>query len=596
MIKHGVGGLALAAHWARRGDPDPASVHRMLNAAPHRGTNARTYDFGRATLGVSDQGAPAGLASTNNRGVAYAGVIDNPEVLDPSLKKIAGGDAVAAALADKIDQLGFEATVASLRGIFTIVSTDGVSLSCARDQVGFSALFYRDDGDRVWVASEPKQVVAGSGIRREPNLEVVEHIFFGLTALDMPTALAGVARLPRHHLLHFTPAGIKRLRLFDPESVVESSSVGLSEIPEAFNHLMDQAVRRVMRGPDALALSGGVDSPAVAAYAAPAHVEVFGTPLVAMSNFYPSQPFVDESQYIVPTAEYFGMPLLSTEPKSKPTDGLAEWVSLLDGPVPVVSIAESAELYQWVRSSGFEVLMTGEFAEFVADADRNLLSHLIYHGRIGPAIDRLKGQLQAGKRGSTLARELGKATIPSNLVKGYKRLRGRPVSAVRPPWITHGPIPVQYADIPLRRRWDQEQVSFFGGAAILLEAHDILQSRFGIKVRQPWADLELWKFFLALRAEVKYAYPTSKGLLRHMLRGRVPDLILDRRDKTVFDDNLRSKIDRQALADWLIDPPNRMPWIDYDILAGSIWAPNLGLREFMWMKDLAGVHAFLNTW
>lgn len=595
VIHQGLGGTGVVAHWTRRGGLDRAVLARMSRAAPHRGEDLRYLEIRGVTVGVTAVDEPSGLGAAGDYAVAYAGVIDNPEALDRSAGHENSGDDAATAIAAAIGRVGFPATVAMLRGVFAIVATDGNSLWCARDQVGLTALFYRDDGSSVWVASEAKQIVAGAAIRREPNPDVLESIFFGLTHLEMPSALEGVARVPRHHALCFHESGKSAHVVFEPEQLIETSSLRPGDVPDAFHSLMNQAVRRVMRGADAISLSGGIDSPAVAAYAAPAHLEMFGTPLTAMSYVYPNHPSVDELRYIEPVAACFGLSLRTSEPRSKPTDGLANWVSLVDGPFPVVSMAESAEMCSWARSAGFSVLLTGEFAEFVVDADGDVLAHLLLNGRLLPAMRRLAIQRHSGWSGRALGRQVVRAVAPRSLARAYRRLQGNPVTEVRPEWIIYGPVP-QNTEIPSRRRWKTNQVSFFGGAAILLEAHDILQARIGMRVRRPWADLDLWQFFLGLRAEVKHAYPTSKGLLRHLLRGRVPDLILDRRDKTVFDAHLMSNIDRAALAHWLVEPPHRMPWIDYGRLADAIQKPNLGLREFMWMKDLAAIHAFLSTW
>lgn len=596
MTGLGVGGKGVVAHWDRRGGPDALSMSRMHESAPHRGGSMRIERFGDVALGVTGDGRPEGLARTQSGALAYAGVIDNADPRAAPTGEGTGGDLTAALILAMIDRVGFEAAIRPLRGNFALVHTDGHSLRALRDQIGFAALFCRDDGNQVWVASEAKQVIAGAKIRREPNFEVIERIFFGLTDLDMPAALDKVERVTRHHAVHFTEGGSTRTRVFDPEAMLETSSVRLEDVPDAFHKLMDQAVRRVMRGPDGIALSGGIDSPAVAAYAAPAHLEMFGTPIAALSSVFPNHPAVDERRFVEPLAAHFGMPLSTREPIAKPTDGLEQWVSLLDGPFPVVSISESAELYGWARSEGVEVLITGEFAEFVVDADGDVLSHLMLNGRVSSAAARLRSQRAAGMVSRARRRQLVRSVTPRPLMKAYRRLTSNPTIVMRPEWITHGPRPEQYADVPLRERWRRDQLSFFGGAAVLLETHDTIQSWSGIRVRQPWADLDLWEFFLGLQAEVKHSYPRSKGLLREMLRGRVPDYILDRRDKTVFDDNLKSKMDRAALGRWLVDPSHRLPWINYALLAQAIDKPDLSIREFMWMKDLAAVQAFLETW
>lgn len=136
----------------------------------------------------------------------------------------------------------------------------------------------------------------------------------------------------------------------------------------------------------------------------------------------------------------------------------------------------------------------------------------------------------------------------------------------------------------------------FGGTGILLDVHDVIVARHRVDVRRPFVDVDVLELFLGLRAEVKHGDPRRKGLLRTMLRGRVPDEILDRRDKTVFNEDVLARIDYETLERWLISPRYRLPYIDYDLLEASLQRRNLDVREFIWMKDLAAVQAFLEQW
>jgi len=57
-----------------------------------------------------------------------------------------------------------------LRGQFAAAVTDGERIWAFRDQVGFRALFYRNDDAGLHLGSEAKQVLAGAGLPREPDV------------------------------------------------------------------------------------------------------------------------------------------------------------------------------------------------------------------------------------------------------------------------------------------------------------------------------------------------------------------------------------------------------------------------------------------
>src|SRR5207302_8207174 len=106
---------------------------------------------------------------------------------------------------------------------------------------------------------------------------------------------------------------------------------------------------------------------------------------------------------------------------------------------------------------------------------------------------------------------------------------------------------------------------------------ELCQSVCGIQVRRPWADVDLWEVFLSLPAEVKFPDARRKSLLRRLLRGRVPDAILDRTDKTLFDTFTVSRIDYTELSRWLSTSTPRIPGVKYDVLMEHLRRQDLDL-------------------
>ena len=118
----------------------------------------------------------------------------------------------------------------------------------------------------------------------------------------------------------------------------------------------------------------------------------------------------------------------------------------------------------------------------------------------------------------------------------------------------------------------------------------------GVTVRRPFADIDLWEFFLSIPAEIKYPNLRSKTLLRRLGRGKIPDEILDRTDKTYFDDHVMSQIDYDVLKRFLSKPRHRIRGVDYERLALRLETRNLTLIEWFWVNDLVRIHAFLSQW
>jgi hypothetical protein len=147
-----------------------------------------------------------------------------------------------------------------------------------------------------------------------------------------------------------------------------------------------------------------------------------------------------------------------------------------------------------------------------------------------------------------------------------------------------------------RERWRQVQLVGTEGATITIEADEICAAIAGVTIRRPMADIDLWEFFLSLPAEIKHPDLRFKILAHGKLRGILPDEILDRRGKTVFDDHIMTHLDYDTLKRLLVRPRHRIPGVDYKLLAQRIQRGDLNRFDWFWARDLAWIHAFLNAW
>ncbi len=585
----------LAAYLAPDERATAGVVETMSAAAPHRGDRIETLVHGRCALAVADHEGDdrASIASVDGVAAAFAGSLDNAADLarDLAARGLDVASATPAALIARGHRVYGDALPARLRGVFTVAVTDGERLHCFRDHLGYGLLFYRWDGRQLHVATEAKQVVAGAGIPKQPDAEVVERIFFGLFDDDTPAALRGVSRLPKAHRLVAGAQGMRVHRYWDPEPLVEGRPVPDDELADRFAALMDQAVSRCITGSDTISLSGGIDSPAVAAFAAPRHLERGGKPLQAMTAVYPKHPAVDERKWVEILVERFGIPLHTFELQRRPDQDLERWVVLTDGPYRAASMALYAEHYEIARSLGARTALTGEHAEFVYALDWYLLDHLITHGRLGPLRRQLRNRHDRGRSWPTLARAMAEAVAPGRLLAARELRRRRGL----PDWID-GPkasraVAEEITSAP--QRWRRLQVSAFRGPGLSSEAVGICQEVTRVQARRPWADVDLFEFFLGLPAEQKFPDASSKNLVRRLLKGRVPDEILQRRDKTVFDDAALANIDYSTFDRYLVDPPHRFSGVDYAMVAERLRGRSLTLVDYNWMRQLANAHAFL---
>jgi len=591
----------LAAILSSRGRSTAPVVARMLAAAPHRGSRDQVATLGHCSIGIcdGDGSREASLHSDDGLSTGFVGRLDNAGELSKKLGQpdLAPGSASPAALLAAAFRRFGDDTPALLRGVYAAAITDGTRLWSFRDHVGFDTLFCAEDAGDSLVASEAKQVAAAMRRPPEPDLETLRRIFYVSMEDHTRSSLKGVRRVLAGTLAVADGEHIRWRRYWDPAHLLESARLSPTDVAERFEELMSQATARMLIGEDAVSLSGGIDSPTVAAFAAPAHLELTGRPIAALSSVYPQFPSSDESPYIEEVAEAFGMPLHTYVPEPQNLTRLQEWVRLFDGPWSIWSPFGAEERFRLARERGFRTILTGNLAEQVMSMQQFLISHLLIHGRLDAVARYIRRERADRVPWRRIARQVVPALVPRWAMAAY--LRYHP--AIRTPdWLERakvGEARGRHA-LPGRKMWAASQLGAFrNGSSITLEADAICQARYGVRVRMPWADVDLWEFFVSLPAEIKFPEPQSKALVRRLVRGRVPDRILDRTDKTVLSDWLTStSIDYASLRHWLLRPRYRMPGVDYERLAERLEQENFGLDSYIWAKDLAAIHAFLDLW
>ncbi|HEU5208095.1 MAG TPA: asparagine synthase-related protein [Longimicrobiales bacterium] len=560
----------------------------MLETVPERGTRISVVRLADFALGLAEDDRRPDEGSICERDGWAAGVVGTVD----NLQQLRGASPAEAVL--ELIRSNGPQELNQLRGVFAAVVTDGRRAWAARDQLGTETLYYHVAGDRLLLVSEPKQLTAVPGVHLQPDLEIVEAIFYGENYEPDRSVYRNVGRVQMASYVEWDATHLRVGRYWHPARLFETARLSPADIRDRFDELMSQAVRRTLRGDDAILLSGGIDSPAVAAYAGSRERQNGQRPVGAISGVYPKHPSVDETPLIQMLAKEFGLELHTYEPPPLSLKCLAHWVRTFDGPWSAWHPGLTEFSYQLAASLGYKVLLTGFFAENVADLHRGLVPYLVSRGRVRPAMKHLRYRRAIGTTREANARLVASTLLPRWVMA--RRRRRLPV-AIIPSWMDRNRLAERDAAITVapRNQWKTAQLGFLSGQHPSMEAFAKLQARWGIRARHPFSDVDLWEFFVSLPAQDKHPDGRGKALLRNVLRGRVPDVILTRR-KVVFNAFITDRIDYDSLRHWLIDPEVRIRGIDYPLLAERLTAQNMSMSEFMSAKDLATAHAFLAQW
>jgi asparagine synthase (glutamine-hydrolysing) len=583
-----VSALALA-HSARDGE---VAVGRMLDAVPHRGSQRVIAPSGATVLGVVSRAdeVGAGVARQGRSVAAFAGTLDDQDALAAQLGTTPG-DPAAMVLA-AWSRWGEDA-LPRLRGTFACAVSDGETVRCFRDRFGSTPLFWGSWSGALYAATEPKQVVAGAGVAREPDVDGLEQILFG--GVGDTTAVRGVRRIPRASIATGRDGAMTVRRYWDPASLIETRQVDVEEAAAELCAVLERAVVRRLSGADAVLLSGGMDSPTIAALAARAAP---AGSVWAVSAVYPNHPSVDERPYIETVTGALGIPLHTYVPQAGPLDDVQTWVDLLDGPIDVLSIPQVAEAYRVAAATGARTVLCGEIEEYALEVRAFLLDHLLGHRRWRAFAGEIASRRRNGRTNGAILRALVWPLLPPWIASTAARHRAD--RRMIPEWIDPARVGggTRRDDLRRRRRdrWRALQTSPLFGRTITIEADEMCAAHCGVTPARPFADVELWEFALSLPAEVKFPEARPKELLRRAARGLVPDAILDRRDKTVFNEYGTAHADYPALRKWILTTEHRIGGVDYALLAERLDREDLDVVGMRWAHDLARVHAFLALW
>jgi asparagine synthase (glutamine-hydrolysing) len=592
---------ALAGFVGNLPSSEPMESARSLfdPVIPRRGSDFETRAIGNAWIGVL-RDRDTHLWSDDSKIVAVHGAIDNLDHLRLDGNGARSADlsnpaAIVARIATRRDP---EEWAAQLKGAFTALVTDGRGIWVIRDHVGFRPMFMHRNRDGWFVATEAKQLHRVMQ-RTEPNLTYLQELLFGGDS-GATVAFHGIDRPPRSSTTRLHPSEPSRsTRYWEPTRFVETSDVrDPSEAAAIIRGLIDQAVTRSVTGNDVLALSGGLDSTTIAAFAAESHLEASGGQrLKALSAVYPDHPSVDESDLIKAVAKYKDLESHTFQLEARPLDDLSEWVSLLDGPGYTPSVPEIHEMYQVASKLGATTILTGELAEYVFSMRYQTLGHLVWNRRWRATRNLVAYDRSQGRGWLSFAREVARSLAPTPILHARSRMKG---TETLPPWVSTSALPwfTDRKRIPsVGNRWPTIQLQpIMGDHAVSFDDVDIASSLPGIAVRHPLVDRDLWEFALSLRAEVKYPTLQPKALMRMAMDGLLPPEIVERRNKTYFDEAGFEKIDRKDLARWISTGPHRFDGVDYQLLRRRLESGDMNLNELDWAKNLARCHAFLARW
>ena len=245
-----------------------------------------------------------------------------------------------------------------LRGMFAfgIWDKDAQTLFLARDRVGEKPLYYWHDEQQFYFASELKALLAMLPHRPELDPLAIDLYLHYQYIPEPGTPLQDVHKLSAAHYLFVTLSPwriqMKQYWSLDQIEPVEGNPT------ELIREELDRALTLTLRSdvPIGIALSGGLDSGAIAALTAPKYRDTLQT----FSVGYPGRPPYDERQQAEKLAKSLKLPFRDIELR---TEDFAELfpalIRIMDDPIADIAAYGHYAVMKLASEHGLKVILSG---------------------------------------------------------------------------------------------------------------------------------------------------------------------------------------------------------------------------------------------
>lgn len=441
-----------------------------------------------------------------------------------------------------------EAALTRIAGAFAVAiwNERDRQLTLVRDHAGEQPLFFVHRGDLLAFSSLPLPLRAIEHLDTSLDEEQWQRHLALLTVGPTQTLFKNIRALPPGHLMTFRDGVVKVTPYWHPIDAPATRYRRDEEYVEAFLELFDRAVgaRLPASGKIGSELSGGMDSSSVTATAArllgDKQLTAFtAIPQSAFADVNPAGRFGNEGPAAARLAAmYPNIEHVLIEPSKEELVGRLWTTEAQGGPVfNPTNILWGNAMFDQCRERGITVLLTGTRGNATLSASGLIgLSELFRKGQwmaLAKMIYQLRQRSYTGFR-----RAISTAIAPS--IPSWIQRRLSPdeksfsfdFSPLHPEIIARHHLLEQsfnemYGHMSNVEDYQRKTYEYFDSGP----SNAVISLGWNVEVRDPTADKRIFEFCYSIPIEQYLVGGQTRSLVRRAMRGRVPDEILDCRDR-----------------------------------------------------------------
>lgn len=482
---------------------------------------------------------------------------------------------------------------------FAIHDANRRRLLISRDPFGEKPIYWQDTGQGFRFASEIKALAALNGSRPAVNEETVRRFLVnGYKSLYKTGDLfhAGVRELPPgHNLVVGDNRGVSIDEYWRPEYRPETGMTFGAAV-EGLRFHLEESIRLRLRAdvPIAFCLSGGVDSAALASFAAKRH----GADVASFSIIDPD-PRYDESANIAATVRDLGCRHHEIRlEQASDLDRFADLVAYHDKPVITASYYVHSMLSEAMRAEGYRVSVSGTGADELVTG---------YYDHFNLHLQAMQGHPERDARKADWQRHV--RPIVRN-----PHLQDPDLYSAKPQFRDHiylnRDVFSDYLTVPFDEPFTESSLSDnllrnrmlnelrTEAVPIILREDDLNSMRSSVENRSPYLDRKLCDFAYTIPPEHLIRDGHAKAPLRAAARGVLNDKVRLDRHKKGFNAAFRSlfDLDNPKTRDRILDDGPIFRLVKRDRIEAAMRESDLPNSFSKFLFSFVSAKLFMEQW